>query len=866
MKISVNWLQYLCDHYGIDVKIMPEGGIDQLVEIIGTKLGAVEEVNNVGEKYQGIIIAKVVSCSKHPDADKLSVCLIDDGGAVKDVKRDDQKLVQVVCGAPNVREGMLVAWLPPGTTLPASFEKEPLVLESRDIRGVISNGMLASAAELGISDDHSGILEIEREATIIKKDPTIDQNDHVAAIHNYESLPKYHPGDNFSEVFQLNDYIIDIENKMFTHRPDCFGMLGVAREIAGITGQNFVSPKVYLNPRTIVNDDNGLQVAITNELPELVPRFMAQVFENIEVRQSPIWLQTYLSRVGLRPINTIVDITNYFMLQTGQPMHAYDYDKVKALSGGEAAIMIRYPNPGEKIKLLNGKEIEPRPEAIMIATDKQLIGLGGVMGGSETEVDENTKNIILECANFDMYSIRRTSMEHGLFTDAVTRFSKGQSPLQCDRVMAWAQDDIICYAAGSPGNVYDVKGALKTPPEISINREFINSRLGLDLSVEEMSDLLTNVEFAVFAKSDELLITAPFWRTDIEIKEDIVEEVGRLYGFGKLPMELPKRSIKPTKRDELFDLKTKIRERLSQAGANEVLTYSFVHGDLLAKAGQDPKDAFQLSNALSPDLQYYRISLIPSLLDKVHPNLKAGIDEFAIFEINKGQNKVHAAAAKDVVPDEVQILSLVYAAADKAAHPAGAAYYQAQKYLTALFGAFGIRPVYAPLEKDPGYPITQPFDHTRSALVTDSISGTFIGMVGEFRGSVRRNLKLPVYSAGFELTLEGLMEATSGQKYVTMPKFPSVQQDISLKVASDLNYQELVDFVWSELAKIQPAKTLPTLSPVDIYGRPDDPSHKQITLRLKIAAFDRTLKAEEVNNSLDQVAAAAHEKFGAERL
>ena len=612
MKISLNTIRNMVTHYKSSEDVT-KIGVEKLVEKIGAQLGAVEEVIDIGSKYQGIIIARVVECKKHPNADKLSVCMIDDGGKAKDVKRDKTGLVQVVCGAPNVQAGMIVAWLPPGSTVPETYDKDPFVLGARELRDVVSNGMLASPQELALGDSHDGILEIDEDLK---------------------------PGADFAEIFGLkNDVVLDIENKMFTHRPDCFGFLGITRELAGIQQLSFKSPDWYVpNPKFPKPEGERLQLVVKNELPKLVPRFSTITISNVKVGPSPVRMQVELAKIGQKSINNIVDYTNLYMLSTGQPLHAYDYDKVKALSGGAATLLVRHPAKGEKIKLLNGKTIEPRSEAIMIATDKQVIGIGGVMGGSETEVDENTKNIIIEAANFDMYSIRRTSMAHGLFTDAVTRFNKGQSPLQTLPVLAKIVGEIRAVGAGKvAGQVQDdnhvKKTALHAP--VTVAPQFINSRLGLQLSMAEIKQLLKNVEFTVETGGGELVVTAPFWRTDIEIPEDVVEEVGRLYGYDHLPLELPKRDVSPTIKNPLLALKAEIRERLSKAGANEVLTYSFVHGDLLDKVGQDKQQAYQLSNALSPDLQYYRLSLMPSLLEKIHPNIKAGYDRFALFELGK---------------------------------------------------------------------------------------------------------------------------------------------------------------------------------------------------------------------------------------
>jgi phenylalanyl-tRNA synthetase beta chain len=842
MKISLNKLRFAGEHY--DMPNLVPAGLDALVEKIGAQLGAVEEVIPYGERFADVIIVKVVSCDKHPNADKLSVCRIDDGGAVKDVKRDSDGLVQVVCGAPNVHAGMLAAWLPPGVTVPSTKDKEPFVLEARELRGVVSNGMLASPKELGLGDIHEGLLEVDVDAK---------------------------PGTTFTKAYRTEgEAVIEIENKMFTHRPDCFGTLGVAREAAGIQGLPFKSPDWYcLDPKFPAVEAEELKLKVTNELPKLVPRFTAITLRDVKVGPSPVWLQIVLIEVGIKPINNIVDYTNFWMLETGQPLHAYDYDKVKALSGGEAEIVVRQPKKGEKLKLLNGKEIEPRAEAIMIATDKRLIGIGGVMGGTETEVDVRTKNIILECANFDMYSIRRTSMSHGLFTDAVTRFTKGQSPLQNPAVLAIIVEEICRYAGGKvAGRFIDNNHVDKTVlargsvyPPVTTTVDFINSRLGLKLSTAQIKKLLENVEFTVADKGNSLTVTAPFWRTDIEIPEDMVEEVGRLYGYDKLPLKLPKRDLTSAARDPLLDLKTEVRQRLSKAGANEVLTYSFVHGNLLDKAGQDRTKAFEIANALSPDLQYYRISLMPSLLEKVHPNVKAGYDEFALFELGKGHSLDDV--GKDGLPKEFEFTALVVTANDKLKKP-GAAYYQAREYLEALTGA---ELTFKPVGKDmQQYPVVKPYDMNRSALVSIK-GGDFLGIIGEFRPSVARALKLPKFTAGFEIdttVLEQLPKSGSG--YVPLFKFPGVKQDITLKVSVGLAYEELYGFIDKELAIQAPDNTNIRLEPIDIYQKAGDTKHKQITFRVTITDPRRTLTDKEVASVLDAVAASVKTKFKAERV
>ncbi len=832
MKVSVNWLKEYAD---IDLSI------DELVKKIGAQLGAVEEVVDLGKKYQGIVVAKVISCQKHPNADKLKVCKINTG----------QEEVQVVCGAPNVREGLLVAWLPPGSTVPATFDKDPLVLEAREIRGQMSNGMLASASELAISDDHDGILE----------------------------LNKGKPGDDFAKTFGLDDYIIDIENKMFTHRPDLFGMLGIAREVAGIQQQPFKSPEWYIPvPKLTATmdfvEEQSSALTIKNELPELVPRFTAVTMRNVQIGPSPLWLQIELTKIGIKSINNIVDYSNYFMLLTAQPIHIYDYDKVKTLGGTDQVVLVvRHPKSGEKLKLLNGKTIKPRSEAMMVATDKQLICLGGAMGGAETEVDDSTKNIIIEAATWDMFNMRRTAMEHGVFTDAVTRFTKGQSPLQNSAVVYRIMDEICQHAGGQidGGAMVNMSGldsgvlerqSLHAPINLSAN--FINDRLGLSLAANEMKTLLHNVEFRVEVQGDELILIAPFWRTDIEIPEDIVEEVGRLYGYDHLPLDLPKRSLVPVGPDKLLMLKKQLRRQMAKLGANEVLTYSFVHGGLLDKVGQDKSQAFKLANALSPDLQYYRLSLTPSLLDKVHMNVKAGYDQFAVFEIGKSHLKAEPDPWEPGVPKEVNSLSLVLTSDTKTVTESpGAAYYRARSYLDELLENFGAQNlvVYEPLHKADLYKnpwleqMTAPYDPQRSAILRDSKSLIW-GVVGEFKSSIKKTLKLPGYTAGFELDPLLFLQSVYTSTYRPMSKFPRISQDICLQVSERLPYADLAKVLDEALHKNIGEPETVEWQPIDIYNSVELKDQKRVTFRVTLTSSQQTLTSAALSHVLNSVCSA----------
>ena len=833
MKVSLNIVRSLINFE------LPS--VDELVLRINQQLGGVEEVIDLGAKYAGARIVRIVECGKHPDADRLSVTKIDDGGAVPDVPRDDNGYVQVVCGAPNVHADMWAIWLPPGSTVPASFDDaEPFVLGARPLRGVLSQGMLAAADELAIGTDHKGIIEIT-------------END-------LPSGAELQAGARFAEIFGLDDFVLDIENKMFTHRPDCFGQLGVAREIAGIFGQQFTSPEWYKAQQQFSTAE-GLDLMVTNGAPELVPRFMAVAIKDVEVKPSPLWLQCQLVAMGGKPINNIVDATNYIMLMTAQPTHAYDYDKLRGHQLGA-----RLARPDEKVSLLNGKEYELTADDIIIADGEGVIGLAGIMGGSNTEVSNDTKNIVLECATFDMYALRKTAMRHGVFTDALARFNKGQSPLQNAAVLKLLMNMVGGVQASE---VFDLKkfsdefddyfDGKYTPANIDIDSKFINERLGLKLSENDICGLLNNVEIKSHGPEEELdyiCIQSPFWRTDLELPEDIVEEVGRLYGFDKLPRELPHRSIKPAPKNPRRELKNAIRQSLSRAGANEILTYSFVHERILKNAEQDVTQAYKLSNALSPDLQYYRLTVLPSLLDKVYANIKSGHNEFALFEIGKGHLKSKG-LNKEGLPIENNYIDLVYSS--KKDKP-GAQFYVAKKIIDNLGKDLGVKFEFEKIVNQIDKQILAPFDIDRSSLIRID-NGDILGLVGELKRSVIKNFKLPQYISAASIDIDILQKNISkniGDSYHPLSKFPSTRRDISIEIDSAVSYKDVLNVVKNSL-KNQDDKFI-SIRLVDIY-RAKDSSLKTITLNISMTNYNRTLTATDASRIIENINKAVSVKL-----
>lgn len=824
MIVSVNWLKKYTD---IDLPI------DELATVIGARLVEIEDVVDMGAKYKDVIIAKVIESKPLEGSDHLSVVRVDDGGRASDIERDSEGYVQVVCGAPNMRTGLTVAWLPPKSTVPETFgSSDPFVLDSRKLRGVMSNGMIASARELALYDEHEGILEL---------------GDGLQA------------GASFAQSLELNDYLLDIENKSLTHRPDCFGIIGFAREVAAIQGKQFHTPEWLAQTEPDYGQKQGEIAAptVTIDNSGLSHRYQAVILsEGNGSATSPLWMQSYLARVGVRPINAIVDVTNYLMMLTGQPLHAFDYDKLVAIAGGKADIHVRPGRAGETLALLDGRTIELVADDIVIAAGETPVALAGAMGGAATEIDATTKNIILESATFNLYNLRATQMRHGIFSEAITRFTKGQPAALTAPVLAEAIR-LMNEFAGSKriSDVVDSYPGRTDDSEIELMIGAINGVLGEQLTTDQAAGTLAHAEFTVGVSDDTLHIKAPFWRSDIHIQEDIIEEVGRLNGYDSINPVLPKRDFTAVSPSKFDVIRSDIRRALVRAGANEVLTYSFVHGDILRKSGQDVDKSYRLTNSISPDLQYYRQSLTPSLLGLVHGNIKAGFDSFALFEINKVHSK--SAELVDSVPAEMHRVGLVIA--HKKPQP-GAPYYHAKRLLEYLGDALGLQLVYKPFTSDTNFAFARPFELRRSGRIVDVVSNQSLGIVGEYKKGVSRNFKLPEYAAGFELLTEAIALALEHRvnTYRPISRYQGTERDICFQVEQSVQYQDIARGVEEVLAGYDLETSV---EPVDLY-QAEGMTTKNITLRIKLTAHDHTLTGDEATRVVDAVAASITTQVG----
>lgn len=807
MIISLNWLKQYVDLSGVST--------DQLAELIGARLVEIEEVIDNTHKYDNIFIVKVVECEKVADSDHLSLTKIDDRGIMENIdphQRDERGYISVVCGAPNAHADMLAVWIAPGAVVPATFNTdEPFTISVRKMRGLTSNGMLAALDELGLGEDHEGIVELPAELA--------------------------EPGTKFTDVFAFEDILLDIENKSLTHRPDCFGIIGFAREVAGILDQKFETPEWFNQLDLPTQNSEALTITISDST--LCPRYSAAILDNFsdESTASLTPDDVPLIQSGMRPISKIVDVTNYLMLLTGQPLHAFDYDKLIRVGGTDKPhIIVRTARPGETLELLDGKTVELTENDILITSNDVPVALAGAMGGASTAIDETTKRVVIESATFSLYNLRKTSMHHGLFSEAVTRFTKGQPPALTAPVLREAVKLLEQLGMKQVA----VADAYPEPLEnhaIPVSVDLINSVLGTSYDDTTVKKTLENTGFSI--SGDEY--TAPFWRTDVHIAEDVIEEIGRLLGYDNIPQALPRRAFTAAAPDSVMAFKTKLRNQLSSLGANEVITYGFVSERLLKNADQDPSNSYSIVNSISPALELVRQSLTPSLLEKTYVNYKAGYEHFALFEMNQVFQKSYG-LTDDNVPVTRNHLALTIIDATATAN--GATYYKAKRYADQLFKQLGIDTIYSQLTTDVA--ATRPFEPKRSAIVTSTDGKTAYGVVGELKASVRKDFKLPEHVAAFELDIDTLISHQQQPGHLLPDAW--IKRDLTLSVPADEPYATTAQ----RLQKIAEANQLTLrIIPASIY-QVDGDATKNVSFHLEIAAPKPNLTRNDINQIMEK--------------
>ncbi|MEG2113499.1 MAG: phenylalanine--tRNA ligase subunit beta, partial [Hafnia sp.] len=540
----------------------------------------VDGVDAVAGEFNGVVVGEVVECGQHPNADKLRVTKVNVGG---------ERLLDIVCGAPNCRQGLRVAVATIGAVLPGDFK-----IKAAKLRGEPSEGMLCSFSELGISDDHNGIIELPADAPI---------------------------GTDIREYLKLDDNTIEIS--VTPNRADCLGIIGVARDVAVLNKAPLVEPEILPVAATITDT-----LPITVEAVEACPRYLGRVVKGINVKApTPLWMKEKLRRCGIRSIDAVVDVTNYVLLELGQPMHAFDKDRI------EGGIVVRMAKEGESLVLLDGSEAKLNADTLVIADRNKALAMGGIFGGEHSGVNDETQNVLLECAFFSPLSITGRARRHGLHTDASHRYERGVDPALQFKAMERATRLLIDICGGEAGPVIDVTNEATLPKRatITLRRSKLDRLIGHHIADELVSDILRRLGCEVTEGQDEWKAVAPSWRFDMEIEEDLVEEIARVYGYDNIPnTPIQAGLIMGTHREADLSLK-RVKTMLNDKGYQEVITYSFVDPKVqtLLHPGED---ALLLPSPISIDMSAMRLSLWTGLLSTVVYNQNRQQNRVRIFE------------------------------------------------------------------------------------------------------------------------------------------------------------------------------------------------------------------------------------------
>lgn len=777
----------------------------QLAKLLMTHAFEVEGIAKFSLGIDDVVIGKVVSLVQHPDADKLRVAEVEVGK--KDIRT-------IVCGAPNIAIGQKVVVALPGVKLPGGIE-----IKVAKLRGVESNGMICSAKELGLGDDHTGILVLAEDAPV---------------------------GVSFVKFVGLDDSIIEV--KILPDRgSDALAYQGLAREIAALDGYAPHFGEKALKKVKIPSYNRAPKVVIADKVG--CPRYGGLFLRNVTVGESPLWLKIRLIVSGLRPINNIVDVTNYLMLLTGQPMHAFDADKISG------AITIRRAKKNEKLVLLNGDTKKLSSDDLVIADTKRALALAGVMGGQFSAVSEQTKNIFLEVANFDGPTIRRTKNRHNLPTDASYRFERNLDSNLVDEALREAGALLPSLCDGKIWGMRDVIAKKVLPWNIALPLNRVEHVLGVKLPLFQVVQHLALLGLKVkkVASENVLSVTVPTRRPDLRDEWDLIEEIGRMHGYDQVEAVAPCLPLEVGQRNSEKVLERVSKEYLASAGFDELLTYSF-YGDREITATRLPLDQhLELENPLSPEQKYLRMTLVPLHLRKIAENMRH-FQSFDCFE----WGKVFAKDKKTKRPVEVSELSLLSVLPKKSEK--GEAFFALKGKMSALLKALHIdesRMTLALLDRHPEVPVLALLHPSRSAVY--EVCGRVIGFIGEIHPEVLKTLGLEARIAvGGFITAE--LEALRKNETVFMPlqKFPYALRDISLTFPHKTTVREVEQLLYEAGA--------PLLQKTELFDVYEKDTEKSFAFHLAFGASDRTLSSVEMDATFDRIVALATAHGGRLRL
>ena len=812
MLASLEWLKQY-----VDINIP----VDVLVDKI-TRAGLeVETVTNLGEGLEGVLTGKVTQIERHPDSDHLWVCQMDYG----------QGIVQILTGAQNVKQNDIVPVAVVGSTLPPSSRNpEGMKLAAVKMRGLDSFGMLCSADELGI--DNKLLLPEQRNGIFI--------------------LPADTPiGVDVKEVLGLNDVVIDID--LTANRADCFSIIGLAREIAALTGCPLKMPAMDVAEAAGGNAQEMASIKI--EAPELCPRFAVRVLKNIKITESPEWMQKRLRACGMRPISNVVDVTNYVMLELGQPMHAYDYDKVAGHT-----LVVRRGGEGEKLMTLDEQERTLDPSMIVIGDAERAVGLGGVMGGFDTEVTDETVNVMLEAASFHGPSIRRTSRALGLRSEASGRFERGVDTIKTQNALNRA-----AYLLEQMGACETVAGIVEAYPEeikpavIKVTPEVISGRVGITISKEEMVKTLTALEFGVEEEGDALVITAPSWRNDVTCNADISEEIARIHGLDHIESHMPVLGMAQGRQFVVEDVKDSIQDYMVAVGMNEVMTYSFINQsafDKLQLAADDSRrNAIELLNPITDEFRVMRTTMAPSVLNAAAYNLARQHNKVAIFEVGRVYLPKEL-PLKEQATEKSMLCAVISGKCNDlnwCTCRDNVDFYDMKGVVEGLMAKLMLNDY-----KLVHYAV--PYLHPGKSCAVE-VDGKIIGWFGELHPLAQEAFGLPQEAYILEMEVEPLVAAAIAvPKYKHLAKYPSMSRDIAVVVPLEVTNAELEAVIREHAGEL-----LIGVKVFDIYtGKQVAEGCKSMAFNLTYQAADRTLTDAEVDASMKTVIAKVAEEYKAE--
>ncbi len=790
MKVPVKWLK---DYVDIDI---PAKELGDRLTLSGSK---VEEIVTTGDEIENVVTGKITKIEKHPDADKLSICQVD-------IDREEE--IQIVTAATNMKEQDIIPTALHGSTLHGGMK-----IKKGKLRGVVSNGMFCSEEELGIAGDEPvyGLMILDQDTPI---------------------------GKDIKEVLGMTSSIIDFE--ITSNRPDCLSVVGIARESAATLDKTYKMPclEYKVNCKDRIEDELKIEIK-----DNLCRRYMARGVKNIKIQPSPAWIQDRLLEAGVRPINNIVDITNFVMLELGQPMHAFDAREIESNT-----IVVERAKHGEKFTTLDGEERTLTEDMLNIKDGERTVGLAGIMGGLNSEVKEDTTSIIFECANFDGTNIRVSSKKLGLRTEASTRFEKDLDPNLVETAMNRACHLVqeLCAGEIMDGtiDVYDEKCHAHI---LEVDYKWVNKFLGTEIPKEHMKNYLDRLDLNTEVKNDTLIINVPTFRADVNIKEDVAEEVARIYGYNNIPTTIINSVNTRGGKNEKQRLDDKVVETLICSGFNQSISYSFVSpkvfDKILLSENSSLRKTVAIKNPLGEDYSIMRTTTIPSMMEALGRNYSRNNQCARLFEVgkvyipNEDENKL---------PEERNVVTAgLYGSAD---------YFNVKGVVENLLQSLGIQKFSFKRESE-----NSSFHPGKTALLY--IKKELVGVLGELHPDVAENYEVDERCYIAELNLDILYKYSNmDKKYKPLPKFPAVTRDMAVLVDDQVLVQDIEEIMWK-----QGGNLVESIKLFDVYkGEQIPEGKKSIAYALIYRVENRTLTDVEVNKVHDKIVRTLENRLGAQ--